>query len=117
MDLEARTRHYYERVDAADLDGVLAWFADDAVYHRPGYPPMAGRAVLAQFYGGGRVIVSGAHSVEEVVVQGDRVAVRGVFTGTVKDGSRVEVGFADFIRYDAHARAVERRTYFASPAV
>ncbi|GAA5162780.1 nuclear transport factor 2 family protein [Ornithinimicrobium tianjinense] len=117
MDLEARTRHYYERVDAGDLEGVLAWFADDAVYHRPGYAPMAGRAALADFYGGERVIVSGAHDVEEVVGDGDHVAVRGVFTGTLKDGSSVEVGFADFIRYDEHARAVERRTYFAQPAV
>lgn len=117
MDLEARTRHYYERVDASDLEGVLAWFADDAVYHRPGYPPMAGRAALADFYGGERVIVSGAHDVAEILVEADRVAVRGVFAGTLKDGTSVEVGFADFIRYDAHARAVERRTYFARPAV
>ena len=85
--------------------------------HRPGYPPMAGRAALADFYGHERVIVTGAHDVEDVVVERDRVAVRGVFAGTLKDGSSVEVGFADFIRYDAQARAVERRTYFASPAV
>lgn len=117
MDLEARTRHYYERVDAGDVAGVLDWFADDAVYHRPGYPPMRGRTSLAGFYGGERVIASGSHALDDVVVDGARVAVRGVFAGTLKDGSQVELGFSDFITYDAGGRALERRSYFARPAV
>lgn len=116
-DLDARTRHYYDRVDAADVDGVLDWFADDAVYHRPGYPPMVGRSALAAFYGGERVIDSGAHTLGDVLVEGDRVAVRGRFEGVLKDGSRVTVGFADFIRYDEEGRAAERRSYFEAAAV
>lgn len=117
MDLEACTRHYYARVDAGDVEGVLDWFAEDAVYHRPGYPPMEGRASLAGFYGGERVIASGSHTLDDVVVDGRRVAVRGVFAGTLKDGTEVELGFADFITYDDTGRALERRSYFARPAV
>lgn len=117
MDLEARTRHYYERVDADDVDAVLDWFADDAVYHRPGYDPMEGRAALADFYGGGRVIASGSHTLDDVLLDGRRVAVRGVFAGALKDGSLVRLGFSDFITYDEAGRAVERRSYFAQPAV
>ena len=117
MDLLERTRHYYERVDAGDVEGVLAWFADEATYYRPGYPPMRGRSALAEFYGGERVIDSGRHSLDEVLVQGERVAVRGRFDGTLKDGSTVSIGFADFIRYDADGRAAERRSYFEAPAV
>lgn len=117
MDLAARTRTYYERVDAADLEGVLDWFAEDAVYHRPGYEPMQGREALRAFYGGERVIVAGAHTLDDIVVDGDRVAVRGTFAGTLKDGSSVTVGFADFISYDAEGRAAQRRTFFAAPAV
>lgn len=116
-DLLARTRHYYERVDADDLDGVLDWFAEDAVYHRPGYPPMRGRAALADFYGGERVIESGTHTLDEVLVDGQRVAVHGRFEGTLKDGSRVDVGFADFITYDPDGRAAERRSFFAVASV
>ncbi|MFX0539568.1 nuclear transport factor 2 family protein [Ornithinimicrobium sp. Y1847] len=136
-ELEERTRHYYERVDAGDVEGVLAWFAHDAVYERPGYAPMRGRAALAAFYGGERVIADGAHLIDELVVDGDedRVAVRGRFEGTLKDGSSVSLGFADFIVYgrdvgaaagadtgsatvsDAPYRAVERRTFFDRPAV
>lgn len=117
MDLDARTRSYYELVDAGEVDGVLAWFAVDAVYHRPGYPPMQGREALQSFYGGERVIVSGAHRLDEVLVDGPSVAVRGRFEGILKDGSSVSIGFADFIRYDAAGRAEQRRTFFEAPAV
>ncbi|AXH95276.1 nuclear transport factor 2 family protein [Ornithinimicrobium avium] len=116
-DLLARTRHYYERVDADDVQGVLDWFAADAVYHRPGYAPMRGRAALAAFYGGERVIASGAHTLDDVLVDGDRVAVRGRFEGTLRDGSSASVGFADFITYDRDGRALERRSLFEVPSV
>lgn len=117
LDVLARTRSYYERVDAGDVEGVLDWFADDGVYHRPGYPPMRGRAALSAFYGGERVIQSGAHTLDVVLVDGWQAAVRGRFDGVLKDGSTVSVGFADFIRYDRAGRAVERHSYFDAPAV
>lgn len=116
-DLEGRTRLYYELVDADDVEGVLGWFADDAVYHRPGYAPMEGRPALAAFYGGERVIESGRHVLDEVIVAGVKVAVRGRFEGTLKDGSGAVVGFADFIVYDAEGRAAQRRSYFEVAAV
>ena len=52
-----------------------------------------------------------------VVVDGDRVAVRGRFEGELKDGSTARLGFADFLRYDGAGRVVERRSYFDTPAV
>lgn len=116
-DLVARTEHYYRTVDAGDVQGVLDWFADDATYWRPGYEPMVGRAALEAFYGGARVIEQGAHVLDAVVAQAPHVAVRGRFEGRLKDGTEVVVGFADFITYDAHGRAAERRTYFDAPAV
>ena len=45
---EATVREYYRLVDADDVDGLLALFADDAVYCRPGHPTMQGRADLAE---------------------------------------------------------------------
>lgn len=117
LDVVGRTHHYYRTVDAGDVQGVLDWFAQDAVYHRPGYAPMRGRDALEAFYGGERVIEDGVHTLDAIVAEGSTVAVRGRFEGRLKDGSQVVVGFADFITYDADGRAAERRTYFDAPAV
>lgn len=116
-DVLARTRAYYELVDAGDVDGVVDWFAEDGVYHRPGYPPMRGRGALSAFYGGERVIRSGVHTVDAVLVDGLQAAVRGHFDGVLKDGTAVSVGFADLITYDRAGRAVERHSFFDTPAV
>lgn len=110
-------RRYYERVDAGDVAGVLDCFADDAVYHRPGYAPMVGRESLAAFYGGERVIADGQHILDALLVDGDQVAVRGRFEGTLKDGSPARVGFCDFFVLDEHDRALTRHSYFDVPAV
>lgn len=111
------TRRYYRAVDAGDVEGVLAWFAEDAVYHRPGYEPMRGRETLRAFYGSARLIESGSHRLDQLLVQGRSTAVRGVFTGLLKDGSHVAIGFSDFVDYDEAGLAVERRSYFDVPGV
>ncbi|KRE35805.1 ketosteroid isomerase [Janibacter sp. Soil728] len=117
MSAEAAVRRYYELVDAGDVDGVVGCFADDAVYHRPGYEPMAGRAALTAFYAGERVIADGQHELVEMVADGHRVAVHGRFVGTHKDGRAVQVGFADFWVLDEQDRAITRRSFFDTPAV
>lgn len=117
MDLRAVTHRYYQAVDAGDVTSVVEWFAEDGVYHRPGYEPMRGREALRVFYGGERLIESGRHRVDQMIVEGRSVAVRGVFTGRLKDGSEVTVGFSDFVDFDGAGRAVERHSYFDTPAV
>lgn len=114
---EEAVRRYYERVDAGDLAGILDCFADDAVYHRPGYPPMAGREAIAAFYDGERVIADGRHVLAALLVDGPAVAVHGRFTGTLKDGSEAVVGFADFWVLDGEYRAITRHSFFDTPAV
>jgi steroid delta-isomerase len=106
----------YRLIDAGDVDGMLKLFADDAVYQRPGYPPLAGSAALRVFYTSTRMIRQGVHILHTLVVSGDVVAVEGTFRGTLKDGSAVEQRFADFFRLCGH-RVSERRTYFDAPAV
>lgn len=114
---EEAVRRYYALVDVGDVDGVLDCFAEDAVYHRPGYAPMEGRAALGEFYGAERVIADGAHVLDHLVVDGRAVAVRGRFEGRLKDGSAARVGFADFWLLDDALRATTRHTYFEAPAV
>lgn len=117
MSAEAVVRRYYELVDAGDVEGVVGCFADDAVYHRPGYAPMVGAEALRAFYSGERVIADGRHVLDELVVDGERVAVHGRFSGTLRDGSAAQVGFADFWVLGGDRRATTRRSFFDTPAV
>ena len=115
---EALVRLYYDTVDTEDATAVVTLFSDDAVYRRPGYAPMIGRRALLQFYGSDRVINKGRHRLTHVVAGSDptHVAVSGCFVGRLKDGSPVDVGFADFFTV-RDSLIVERATFFDSPAV
>ena len=114
---EAIVRRYYETVDTKDSGAVVDLFAPDAVYHRPGYQPMVGREALHRFYAGERVIACGRHVITQILTAGPgRLAVEGRFTGKLKDGTDVELGFADFFLLRSTLIA-ERTTYFAVSAV
>lgn len=114
---ERRLRQYYERVDAHDVIGLLDLFADDAVYHRPGYEPLVGRTELEQFYLAERVIEKGRHSVRTAVVDGAEAAVHGDFTGVLKDGREVSLRFADFFVFNDDDVIQRRDTFFFTPLV
>ncbi len=113
---ETTVREYYRLVDADDVDGLLALFTEDAVYSRPGYPPMRGRAEMARFYSGERVIARGRHTLDQVVAHNQQIAVTGSFEGVLKDGSEASLRFADFFVFDG-PRIVRRDTYFFAPLV
>ncbi|MFD6889358.1 nuclear transport factor 2 family protein [Streptomyces sp. NPDC059957] len=108
---------YYRLVDAGDIDGLTALFAPDAVYHRPGYPPLEGRAELDRFYRGERVISHGRHTVTAVTAADGDVAVQGGFQGELRDGSTVSLRFADFFTLAPDGLITRRDTYFFSPLV
>jgi ketosteroid isomerase-like protein len=114
--VNATVQEYYRRVDAHDVEGLLELFAEDARYERPGYDPLVGRPALRQFYAGARVIESGAHTIARVVEARDNVAVEGRFSGELKDGRHVDLGFADFFVLSGQS-IVGRRTYFYAPLV
>jgi ketosteroid isomerase-like protein len=110
-------QHYYKLVDANDVDGLLDLFAPDAVYHRPGYAPLIGRAELERFYSADRIIAEGTHSLHTVIACDDKVAAHGEFAGTLKDGSQVTLRFADFFAVREDGRFARRDTFFFSPMV
>lgn len=116
MDLRALAHRYYELVDAEDFGAMHDLFTDDCVYERPGYDPIQGRAAMEAFYGGTRVIKQGRHTLRDVVVDGDVVAVHGDFDGVLRDGTESHEGFADFLRY-REGLIARRRSYFFRPAV
>lgn len=113
----ASIRCYYRTVDSADPTAVVTLFSEDAVYRRPGYQPMVGRESLLRFYGGERVIAAGRHVITRILSDGTfQVAVEGRFSGRLKNGSDVDLGFADFFTVRDEL-IVERITYFDTPAV
>ena len=66
---------------------------------------------------GAVALADGRHVLDELVVDGERVAVHGRFTGTLRDGSAAQVGFADFWVLGGDRRATTRRSFFDTPAV
>jgi steroid Delta-isomerase len=116
-DYPETVRRYYALVDDNDTDGLLALFSPDAEYRRPGYEPLVGRERIEEFYRSERVIADGRHAIEELVSAGGTAAVRGSFSGTLRDGAPVEAGFADFFRFAPDGRFAGRTTYFYAPLV
>lgn len=102
-------REYYQLVDAEEYDDLVALFAPDVTYERPGQSPIEGREELRRFYEAGRPLSNGSHEVHTVVPDGDTVAVRGSFSGRQGD-RQVAFGFADFHEL-ANGRIVRRYTF------
>ena len=103
-DPESVVRRYYDLVDAENYDDLVALFADDVSYERPGQDAIEGRDALRAFYEEGRPLDDGAHEVHDVIVDGDTVAVRGSFSGR-QNGERVGFGFADVHEFDGETIA------------
>ncbi|MFC7059052.1 nuclear transport factor 2 family protein [Halovenus salina] len=106
---ESTVRKYYELVDAEQYDDLVALFAPDVRYERPGQGAIEGRDALREFYLDGRPLEEGSHELHDVVVEGQTVAVRGTFSG-VQNGDQVAFDFADFHEFaDGH---IHRRYSF-----
>jgi ketosteroid isomerase-like protein len=101
-------REYYDAVDDDRVGDLLALFADDVTYERPGQASIDGKDDLEVFYREERAL-DGEHEIHDVVVDGDRVAVRGTFTGE-QAGEPVSFGFADF-HFVEGGTIAERHTY------
>lgn len=110
-----RVRRYYTLVDHNDVSGIVALFAPDAVYRRPGYEPLVGRERIEEFFTGDRVIADGRHDLTELVADDGSVAVRGTFEGTLKDGSAASAEFADFFTSSPEGLFLRRTSYFHVP--
>ncbi len=109
MDPESTVRRYYELVDDGAHDDLVALFAEDVRYERPGQAAIEGRAALREFYEAGRPLEDGSHEVDAVAVDGDTVAVRGRFRGR-QDGETVAFAWADFHEFDGD-RIARRYTF------
>lgn len=116
MDNRQRIERYYGFVDDGDLEQMLALFADDCVYERPGTGPLRGKEQLEAFYRDQRIIESGSHTLHRLMVDDSTVVVEGTFDGTLRDGRDVSVRFTDVFEL-RDGLVTNRRSYFFVPAI
>ena len=87
--------------DAHDLDGIMAHFADDAVFESPRGPDRWGRrfvgkeAVRQAFAGRFSGIPDVRYRDDDHFVDGDRGASEWTLSGTTTDGERLEIRGCD----------------------
>lgn len=114
--MTTRLRDLYRTIDACDWTALAGFFHADIVYERPGYAPLVGLERVMRFYREERVIASGKHQVEGVLHELDRAACWGSMRGSLRDGTRTEVRFADVYSFEDD-KIRTRCSYFFSPAV
>jgi ketosteroid isomerase-like protein len=107
-----RVRRYYQFVDSGNIDSLVKLFGEDSVYHRPGYPILRGRREIEKFYREECVKGHGIHTLHDVIVERFHIAVKGEFSGALKDGTAVSLKFADFFVVAHDGRFSKRETFF-----
>jgi ketosteroid isomerase-like protein len=112
---EAVIRKYFEAVDQNAILELLDCFSDDVIYERPGYPPICGRSKLRSFYETERIIASGKHVIEGLIVRNAAAACWGRFDGTRRDGTPITARFADIYEMNDAGRISHRITHFFAP--
>ncbi len=105
----------FHTVDSCSWDALSDLFHPDVVYERPGYKPIIGVDQLLLFYREERVIESGDHHIEHIVIDGMFGACWGRFVGVKKDGSSIDETFADVYGFE-DGKIKTRRTHFFRPA-
>jgi ketosteroid isomerase-like protein len=106
----------FEYVDSRNWNGLSDAFCDDVVYERPGYAPLIGLESVLHFYREVRVILSGRHELENVVISDGCGACWGRFVGMHKNGSGLSERFADVYTFE-RGKIKTRKSYFFRPAI
>lgn len=103
-------------IDGREFDRLGEVCHEDVVYERPGYEPIVGLEALLHFYREVRIIASGRHHLEAVVLDDEHGACWGRFEGLHRNGTDLGVEFADTYVLDG-GKVRRRKTFFYKPAV
>jgi branched-chain amino acid aminotransferase len=106
----------FQKIDSRDFDSLRQVFCEDIVYERPGYEPLVGCERVLKFYRVERVIASGKHHLERIVVNQESGACWGRFVGMHKNDSGIDERFADAYLF-SNGKIKTRKSYFFRPAV
>lgn len=106
----------FRAVDAGELHRLREVCHPGVVYERPGYETLSGIDSLVRFYRHETVIASGTHRLTAVVVNDAFGACWGHFVGRHRDGSDVDVEFAD--TYEIEEGKIRRwKSFFHCPVI
>jgi len=109
-------REMFKVIDGRDWASLENFFGKSMTYERPGYAPLVGYDRVLHFYREERVIASGQHLLDEIVMNSDGGACWGRFVGEHKNGSHIDEKFADTYKFE-DGKIKLRRSYFFRPAV
>ena len=110
--MQAAVEAYVRALNAADLDAIVALYADDALVEDPvGSPPKRGLAEIRAFYAGSLRLKL------QVALEGQVRAVAGeaAFAFSVSfevNGRRTTIRPIDLFRFDDAGRIVHMRAFF-----
>jgi len=106
----------FDAIDSREYERLREICHPGVSYARPGYEDFVGIDRLLKFYREERVIASGKHHLTAVLVNDTHGACWGRFLGTHKNGSPIDVEFAD--TYELEDGQIKRRkSFFFVPSV
>lgn len=112
--MQAAVHAYIAALNTADLDAIVALYADDAVVEDPvGSPPKRGIAEIRVFYASSLRIQLQVALEGEIRVAGNEAA----FAFSVSfqaSGQRTTIRPIDLFRFDANGRIIEMRAFFGA---
>lgn len=112
--MEAAVHAYVRALNDADLDAIVALYADDAVVEDPvGSPPRVGREAIRAFYAGSVALKLQVALEGPVRVAGQEAA----FAFSVRfvhEGRPTTIRPIDVFRFDDAGRVLSMRAFFGS---
>ncbi len=121
--LRAALRLYLEALNARDLNGLLAFYADDAVLELPASPRVEGRTAIRRAFEAFFGQWEEQSTYDHVVIEGTTAAVEGTTTGRHRtlhlripgriptESRRYRHAFAAFLQFD-RGKIVHQRVYY-----
>jgi uncharacterized protein len=106
----------FQAIDTRNFERLREICHPEITYERPGYEAFVGIERLLKFYREERVIASGEHHLTAVLVDDTHAACWGRFLGAHRNGSAIDVEFADTYEVE-DGRIRRRKTFFYQPAV
>jgi hypothetical protein len=103
-------------IDACEWDKMHDFFDENITYERPGYDPFIGINQLLHFYQYDRVIASGTHYIDHIVLKDQVGACWGRFIGLGRDQSSIDECFVDTYLFENN-KIKQRKSYFFRPAI
>jgi ketosteroid isomerase-like protein len=106
----------FQAIDSNRWAALPEFFAEQAVYERPGYAPIEGMERILRFYTSERIIREGRHHIEGCVLTREQGSCWGYFDGISRDGRILHERFSDVYAI-GDDKIVHRRTHFFRPAI